>query len=152
MTITVLQDARQLVYPMGAQRVLQAVQLTSTIGPHGGKRPWFVCPTCQRRVGVLYHVNKQPFRCRTCRDLAYPSQYRSLDRSYGAAQDITAPGIMKTQRVMHEGCMMISDRRYPSFTQGYTNITLRSGVWSHASYMGNRAAECGDQMRGTMTA
>jgi hypothetical protein len=83
MTITVLQDARQLVYPMGVKRVQQAVRLTYTIGPRGGNRPWFVCPTCEQRVGVLYHVNNLPFRCRTCCDLAYPSQYRSRDRSYG---------------------------------------------------------------------
>jgi hypothetical protein len=80
-TITVLQD--QLVYPMGVKRVQQAVRLTYTIGPRGGKRPWFVCPTCQRRVGVLYHANDLPFRCRTCCGLAYPSQYQSRDQSYG---------------------------------------------------------------------
>ena len=80
-TITVLQD--QLVYPMGVKRGQQAVRLTYTIGPRGGKRPWFVCPTCQRRVGVLYYVHPLPFRCRTCCELAYPSQYQSRNRSYG---------------------------------------------------------------------
>jgi hypothetical protein len=80
-TITVLQD--QLVYPMGVKRVQQAVRLTYTIGPRGGKRPWFVCPTCQRRVGVLYYVHPLPFRCRTCCELAYPSQYQSQNWSYG---------------------------------------------------------------------
>lgn len=80
-TITVLQD--QLVYPMGVKRVQQAVRLTYTIGPRGGKRPWFVCPICQRRVGVLYYVHPLPFRCRTCCELAYPSQYQSRNRSYG---------------------------------------------------------------------
>lgn len=83
MTITVLQDARQLVYPMGPQRILQTIRLTSTSRPRGGKRPWFLCPACQRRVGLLYYVNKQPFRCRICCELAYPSQYQSRDRSYG---------------------------------------------------------------------
>ena len=82
-TITVLQDARQLVYPMGPQRVLQTVHLTYTIGARGGRRPWFACPACQRRVGVLYYVHPRPFRCRTCCELAYPSQYQSRDRSYG---------------------------------------------------------------------
>ncbi len=81
--ITVLKDALQLVFPMGAERVLQTVRLTYSTGPRGGKRPWFVCPTCQRRVGVLYHADGLPFRCRTCCDLAYPSQYRSRDQSYG---------------------------------------------------------------------
>ena len=50
----------------GSEGVRQKVQLTYSLGPRGGKRPWFACPTCRRRVGVLYHANGLPFRCRTC--------------------------------------------------------------------------------------
>lgn len=83
-TITVLTDALQLVFPMsGSAGVLQKVQLTYSLGSQGGKRPWFVCPTCRRRVGMLYHANGLPFRCRRCCKLAYPSQYESRDQSYG---------------------------------------------------------------------
>lgn len=83
-TITVLTDALQLLFPMnGIDRVLQDVRLTYSIGPQGGKRPWFVCPTCRRRVGMLYYTTDLPFRCRTCCKLAYPSQYQSRDQSYG---------------------------------------------------------------------
>lgn len=83
-TITVLTDALQLVFPMsGGAGVLQRVQLTYSHGRQGGKRPWFTCPTCRRRVGVLYHADGLPFRCRTCCKLAYPSQYQSRDQSYG---------------------------------------------------------------------
>ena len=64
-------------------RLHQKVQLTYSLGPRGGKRPWFVCPTCRRRVGLLYHAEGLPFRCRTCYGLAYPSQYQSRDQSYG---------------------------------------------------------------------
>ena len=81
--VTTLKDALHLCYPMGAQRVLQSVQLTYSIGSHGGKRPWSSCPTCQQRVGVLYHADGLPFRCRICCDLAYPSQYTSQNQSYG---------------------------------------------------------------------
>jgi hypothetical protein len=82
--ITVLKDALQLVFPMGGvERVQQGVRLTYSLGPRGGKRPWFTCPTCPRRVGVLYHADGLPFRCRMCCELAYPSQYRSRDQSYG---------------------------------------------------------------------
>lgn len=81
--VAVIQDSLQVVFPMGAQRVHQTIQLTYSLGPQGGKRPWFACPTCQRRVGVLYHADGLPFRCRTCCDLAYPSQYQSRDQSYG---------------------------------------------------------------------
>ena len=80
-SITVLNDSLQLVFWMGAQHVQHRVRLTYSVGPRGGKRPWFACPTCRRRVGVLYHG--LPFRCRTCCDLAYPSQYASRDQSYG---------------------------------------------------------------------
>jgi len=81
--ITVLRDALQLLFPVGTDRVWQTVQLTHSRGPRGGKRLWFVCPTCRRRVGVLYHKNGLPFRCRTCCGLAYPSQYESRNQSYG---------------------------------------------------------------------
>lgn len=83
-SITVLTDALQLAVPMcGLAAVQQTVQLTYSVGPQGGKRPWFTCPTCRQRVGVLYHANGLPFRCRTCCKLAYLSQYQSRDQSYG---------------------------------------------------------------------
>ena len=83
-TITALTDALQLVFPMyGVPGVHQRVQLTYSLGHRGGKRPWFICPTCPRRVGVLYHANGLPFRCRICCKLAYPSQYQSRGQSYG---------------------------------------------------------------------
>jgi len=83
-TITVLTDALQLVFPMyGAAGVHQRVQLTYSLGPRGGKRTWFSCPTCRRRVGVLYHADGLLFRCRICCELAYASQYRSRNQSYG---------------------------------------------------------------------
>jgi hypothetical protein len=45
-TITVLTDALQLVFPMyGIEDGHQRVQLTYSLGPRGGKRPWFVCLT-----------------------------------------------------------------------------------------------------------
>lgn len=81
--ITVLQDALELLFPTGSGRALQTIPLTHSQGPRGGKRPWFVCPTCQRRVGVLYHQDSLPFRCRVCCDLVYPSQYQPLTQSYG---------------------------------------------------------------------
>lgn len=82
-TVTVLEDALQLSYILGTIRILQSVRLAYSIGPHGGKRPWFLCPTCPKRVGILYYAAGQPFRCRLCCNLAYPSQYQSKDQSYG---------------------------------------------------------------------
>ncbi|MEO5631788.1 MAG: hypothetical protein ABIQ24_03690 [Nitrospiraceae bacterium] len=82
-SIAVLNESLQLVYLLGPNRILQDVRLTYSLGARGGKRPWFVCPQCQQRVGVLYHADRLPFRCRTCNDLAYPTQYPSHDQSYG---------------------------------------------------------------------
>lgn len=82
-SIIVLEQALRLTYPMGPARVQQDISLTYSVSPRGGKRPWFLCPTCRQRVGILYHVTGLPFRCRACCDLAYPSQYRSHNQSYG---------------------------------------------------------------------
>ncbi len=83
-SITVLTDALELVFAIyGVEGVHQKVQLTYSLGSHGGKRAWFGCPTCRRRVGVLYHATGLPFRCRTCCKLAYPSQYQTRNQGYG---------------------------------------------------------------------
>lgn len=73
--ITVFPYTLELLFPLGVERARQTVPLTHSQGPRGGKRLWFVCPTCRRRVGVLYHQNGLPFRCRICCNLVYPSQY-----------------------------------------------------------------------------
>lgn len=80
--ITALESAVELSIPVESTRMLQRVSLIYSTGPHGGKRPWFTCPQCQRRVGILYHAPFHPFFCRRCCNLAYPSQYQSRDQSY----------------------------------------------------------------------
>jgi len=82
-SITVLNEALQLIYLLGAQRIRQDVRLSYSVGSRGGTRPWFGCPQCQRRVGVLYHADGLPFRCRTCNSLAYSSQYPPRNQRYG---------------------------------------------------------------------
>ena len=49
-----------------------AVHLDWTSCTFGGRRPWFLCPSCGQRVAILY--GKQNFVCRHCRGLAYASQ------------------------------------------------------------------------------
>ena len=45
----------------------------------GGKRPWFLCPGCGRRVAILYVGTL--FQCRQCLNLTYQSQRECrLDR------------------------------------------------------------------------
>ena len=54
----------------------EVVRLDWTRCNYGGKRPWFLCPECNRRAAVLYLELRQ-LRCRKCLDLAYPSQNES---------------------------------------------------------------------------
>lgn len=56
-----------------AELVRQAVMLETTPCTLGGSRPWFCCPTCARRVAVIYGVGRL-FACRRCKGLTYASQ------------------------------------------------------------------------------
>lgn len=42
---------------------------------HGGQRFWFVCPTCNMAVGVIYkHPLSENIGCRQCLNLDYKSR------------------------------------------------------------------------------
>ncbi len=49
------------------------VKMDWTRLPSGGKRPWFLCPSCGRRCGVLYSIRSRII-CRKCGGLSYESQ------------------------------------------------------------------------------
>jgi hypothetical protein len=51
----------------------QRVWLEYTANNYGERRPWFRCPRCARRVGVLY-FRQGEFMCRPCSGLKYRSQ------------------------------------------------------------------------------
>ncbi|RIK94968.1 MAG: hypothetical protein DCC73_00870 [Proteobacteria bacterium] len=66
----------------------------------GGRRPWFLCPHCGRRVGVLWGSKR--FLCRHCHRVAYPCQNetradramrqsRKVRQRLGLRDDITIP-------------------------------------------------------------
>jgi hypothetical protein len=58
------------------------VPLTWTPCNYGGRRPWFICPECDRRTGVLYLAGKY-FQCRVCHELQYRCQCETpLDRAH----------------------------------------------------------------------
>ena len=75
-----------------------AVGLSWTGCNYGGRRPWFLCPCCGRRVAILY--GGAMFACRRCRKLAYESQRESAgDRAIRRADAIRdrlkwEPGIL----------------------------------------------------------
>jgi hypothetical protein len=68
--------------------VKQRVSITWTPCNYGGKRVWFVCPNCGKRVAVLYLGGKY-FGCRICCNLTYQScNETALDRGYRKANDL----------------------------------------------------------------
>ena len=68
--------------------VQQPVPLVWTSCHFRGRRPWFSCLGCRRRVGKLYLVSRY-FVCRRCGHLAYESQRENWGhRSLSKAQKI----------------------------------------------------------------
>jgi hypothetical protein len=50
--------------------VEQKINFTYTPCNYGGKRIWFLCPSCGRRCAIIY-IHKKYFACRVCCDLTY---------------------------------------------------------------------------------
>jgi hypothetical protein len=71
-----------------AEKPAAIVGVESTPCNFGGSRHWFRCPSCRRRVALLY-FNYGNFACRRCLGLAYTSQSLSpIDRSWRQQQRI----------------------------------------------------------------
>jgi hypothetical protein len=92
------------------QDMTQPVALDHTPCRYGGKRPWFLCPRCSRRVAVLALDGKW-FWCRHCYQLPYASQQeglidrlwsqiRKLGQSVGAKSD-ESPWMWQKPKGMH---------------------------------------------------
>jgi hypothetical protein len=64
-------------YRQQGEDVQYNVAITYTTLASGGERPWWLCPTCGRRCGVIYGcwLGGRYFVCRICGDLAYASQH-----------------------------------------------------------------------------
>lgn len=79
-----------LVYSHRGRNIKQDIEVSSTACNYGGRRYWFVCPTCDRRAANLYlpWLHSRPdapcyFACRLCLGLAYTSHQDNdpLERS-----------------------------------------------------------------------
>lgn len=62
--------------------VNQEAPITYTEPNYGGRRPWFECPSCERRSRLLYlppglPLHERRFRCRECHDFGYESSRAS---------------------------------------------------------------------------
>jgi hypothetical protein len=68
------------------------IHLQSTKTNFGGRRWWFCCPECNRRVGQLHlPIGAHNFACRTCHLLTY----RSTQEAHGVERTFRNPVIRK---------------------------------------------------------
>jgi hypothetical protein len=79
-------DSLVLQYMVGAEGQRrdgsQPITLAHTACPYGNTRPWFVCPCCHGRAGLLF-MRWGRFACRHCQRVAYSSQSEDeLDRTW----------------------------------------------------------------------
>lgn len=65
-------------YPNSSEweQVQQSIHITTTECNYGGKRKWFLCPKCSKRVAIVYSYSKY-FYCRNCLSLPYRSTLES---------------------------------------------------------------------------
>jgi hypothetical protein len=69
-----------LTYRANGRPMEQKIACEPTEQYPSGRRWWFLCPGCNRRMGVLYlSPGRSAFRCRGCYGLRYRSQQRDLD-------------------------------------------------------------------------
>lgn len=55
-----------------SERMTHHIPLDTTPCYFGGFRHWFLCPSCKRRVAILYLESS--FGCRNCKDVTYTSK------------------------------------------------------------------------------
>lgn len=61
-------------YYVGGEYIKYDIRLDTTPYNYGGKRYWFLCPVCGKRVGKLYLLPEgRYFACRACNNLTYRS-------------------------------------------------------------------------------
>jgi len=72
------------------EQVKQTINFNETACNYGNTRKWFLCPNCNKRIAVLYGVDKL-FLCRHCYNLPYGSQGETyLDRMVRKSNKISA--------------------------------------------------------------
>jgi len=78
-----------LAYSYRGKSYRYSVQLTTTAPHYGGSRYWFRCPSCSKRVSVLYCAGA--YVCRHCLSVPYGSQLQQpIDRLFSRAGAIRA--------------------------------------------------------------
>ena len=125
-------QVKGLLYPKFLELIFEeshcTVYLMYTHCFFGGKRAWFTCPLCNRRVGVLYR-HDDSLGCRECFNLTYHS--RNISRSIREDTIFQALGLLarandlqeKIKRVFYAGELTKKQRKverlyYRAFVSG----------------------------------
>jgi len=75
------------------------IKLSSSKTGNGGTRYWFFCPSCNKRVGVLYRLpGSNSLQCRRCNKLQY-----SAARYHRSPQEKHAKLIKKLLKMRKKG-------------------------------------------------
>ena len=92
--VRVGKNSVELVYRLpvasSTQLVREGIPFSWSTGHLGGRRCWFQCPGCGKRVAILYQTGAH-FRCRTCGRLAYESKNTLRGRTYGCLHRMLRP-------------------------------------------------------------
>ena len=74
-------DSLPVMYSYRGKQYSYTIHLTTTATHYGGSRYWFSCPSCSKRVSVLYCAGT--YVCRLCIGANYQSQLETkTDRIY----------------------------------------------------------------------
>ena len=113
------------------QDVEQPVRVDHTPCNYGGTRPWWRCPSCNRRVAVIYSPGER-YACRHCYRLGYETQRSNFyDR-----------GLLKAQRIRIKlGGTANMTIPFPWKPKGmhwrtYERMRARAGVGEQRSLLG----------------
>ncbi len=92
----------RLVYRYNGEPVDDAIRVTTTQPNYGGRRFWWLCPRCFRRVGVLFAPGSR-WRCRTCHRITYTSSNESHSLDAMARMLGCDPAILKYMQERNRG-------------------------------------------------
>ena len=110
--ITVVIESPQTVlldYQTGGTPMQQTVTLRRTPTHNGGSRLDWYCPRCGRPARYLYGA---PFACRTCHNLAYPSQQASHEQA-GSYAVKRRQAVIRRKLMMSPDAESLPDQRPP---------------------------------------
>ncbi len=92
----------RLRYKVDDTPVEEVIEVLTTTPNYGGRRWWWQCPRCYRRVGVLFAPGSR-WRCRHCWRITYTSSNESHQNDVLARMLGCDPGILRLIQQRNRG-------------------------------------------------